>query len=262
MNCTSCSTAPRRRAGLFKVLTVLVVVSVGPVVYAQSSDAKILADAKKALSNKRFSDVQLDVSGGVLKATGSVGLLADKIEADKKLKKSKDAKSVDNEIQVQPGENISDQDLFNKLAKALTYDRVGYQTTAFNSIGLQVHNGVVTLEGTVYGPPDKDSAISLVTTTKGVTGLVDNLQVAPPSPMDDRIRMAEYRAIYGATQLNRYAIDPAKPIRITVVNGHVKLTGMVDNQGDKDVAGIKANGVPGVFSVENDLMVANQKPEK
>ncbi len=61
--------------------------------------------------------------------------------------------------------------------------------------------------------------------------VVDNIEVAPVSPMDDRIRLAEARAIYGAPQLNKYAIDPAKPIRITVVNGNVTLVGVVDNQG-------------------------------
>ena len=68
----------------------------------------------------------------------------------------------------------------------------------------------------------------------------------------------EYRAIYGYPQFNKYAIDPAKPIRIVVVNGHVMLTGVVDNKGDHDIAGIRANGVPGVFSVENNLQVAGQ----
>ena len=75
--------------------------------------------------------------------------------------------------------------------------------------------------------------------------VVDKIEVAPVSPMDDRIRLAEARAIYGAPQLNKYAIDPAKPIRITVVNGNVTLSGVVDTQADKDVANIRANGVPG-----------------
>jgi osmotically-inducible protein OsmY len=113
-----------------------------------------------------------------------------------------------------------------------------------------------------YGPTDKDSAISLVSNYPGVKDVVDNIEVAPVSPMDDRIRLAEARAIYGAPQLNKYAIDPAKPIRITVVNGHVTLSGVVDNQGDKDLANIKANGVQGVFQVVNNLQVATESPEK
>jgi osmotically-inducible protein OsmY len=89
-----------------------------------------------------------------------------------------------------------------------------------------------------------------------VKDVIDSIEVAPTSPMDDRIRLAEARAIYGASQLNKYAIDPAKPIRITVVNGNVTLSGVVDNQGDKDVANIRANGVAGVFKVTNNLQVA------
>jgi osmotically-inducible protein OsmY len=76
--------------------------------------------------------------------------------------------------------------------------------------------------------------------------------------MDWRIRRAEERAIYGYPQFSRYALDPAKSIRIVVVNGHVTLTGVVDNKGDRDIAGVRANGVPGVFSVKNDLQVAGQ----
>jgi osmotically-inducible protein OsmY len=171
-----------------------------------------------------------------------------------------EAASVRNEIAVggAGGASVPDAQLQQKLAKALTYDRVGYGTTMFNAITVQVHNGVVELGGVVYGPMDKDSALSVVKNTAGVRGVIDHIQVAPTSPMDDRIRQEEARAIYGFPQLNRYAINPAKPIRIVVVNGHVTLVGAVDSQGDKEVAGIRANSVPGVFSVQNDLQVAGQ----
>jgi hyperosmotically inducible protein len=102
----------------------------------------------------------------------------------------------------------------------------------------------------------------LVENYPGVKDVIDNIEVAPVSPMDDRIRLAEARAIYGVPQLNKYAIDPAKPIRITVVNGNVTLTGVVDSQGDKDVANIRANGVPGVFKVINNLEVVGDTAEK
>jgi osmotically-inducible protein OsmY len=146
--------------------------------------------------------------------------------------------------------------LRDKLAKALSYDRVGYGTTAFNSVTIGVQHGVVTLGGTVYGPPDKDSAISLVANTPGVKDIVDNLEVAPISPMDDELRLRLARAIYGDPQLQKYALDPAKPIRITVVSGNVTLTGVVDNKMDHDIAGLRANGVSGVFKVVNNLQVA------
>src|SRR6185437_6705478 len=102
----------------------------------------------------------------------------------------------------------------------------------------------------------RDSAVSLVANYPGVKDVVDNINVAPVSPMDDRIRLAEARAIYGAAQLNKYALDPAKPIRITVINGNVTLSGVVDSQSDKDVAGLRANAVSGVFKVVNNLQVA------
>jgi hypothetical protein len=82
------------------------------------------------------------------------------------------------------------------------------------------------------------------------------------SDFDDRIRAQEFRAIYGYPLLNQFAIDPEKPIRIQVANGHVTLYGTVDNQSQKNAAGIQANTVPGVFSVTNDLQVANASTEK
>ena len=91
--------------------------------------------------------------------------------------------------------------------------------------------------------------------------MIDNIQVAPVSMMDDRIRIATARAVYGFPSLNKYAIDPVQPIRIVVQNGNVTLEGVVISQADKEVAGLRANGVPGVFEVTNDLQVANQQSE-
>jgi hyperosmotically inducible protein len=132
----------------------------------------------------------------------------------------------------------------------------------FDAITLQVQNGVVTLGGHTHDYPNRDSALGLVSTTPGVRDVVDEISVDPLSPMDDGIRIAVARAIYGYTSLNRYAIDPEKPIRISVQNGNVELYGVVDSQADKDTAGIRANGVAGVFSVKNYLQVAGQPAEK
>ncbi|WP_255551382.1 BON domain-containing protein [Granulicella sp. dw_53] len=230
---------------------------------AGSNDAQIQADVIKALDNKKFKDVKATVQNGVVTLTGTVDLYSDKEQADQKAHHRKNVKAVQNMIEVGgPGTAIDDVQLRNKLAEKLAYDRVGYGTTAFNALTIGVQNGVVTLGGVAYGPTDKDSAVSLVANYPGVKDLVDNIEVAPLSPMDDRIRLAEARAIYGAPQLNKYALDPAKPIRITVVNGNVTLSGVVDNQADKDVANIRANGVPGVFKVINNLQVAGGSPEK
>ena len=222
---------------------------------ASPADAAIQADVMKTLDNKRFQDVKVAVANGVVTLTGSVGLYAEKDDADRKVHHRKNVKGVQNEIEV-GGPVVEDNTLRSKLAEKLAYDRVGYGTTAFNALTIGVQNGVVTLGGVAYGPVDKSSAVSLVENYPGVKDVVDDIEVAPVSPMDDRIRLATARAVYGAPQLNRYALDPAKPIRITVVNGNVTLSGVVDNQADKDVANIRANGVPGVFKVSNNLEVA------
>jgi hyperosmotically inducible periplasmic protein len=227
---------------------------------SSANDSQIQSEVAKALSKKQFSAVQASVKDGVVDLTGSVKVFADKEDADKRIHRIKDVAAVRNDIEVGSGETtISDQELQDKLLKKIQYDRVGYGTTAFNAISVSVQNGVVTLGGTAYGPVDKSSAVADASYMPGVKDVVDEISVDPVSPMDDQIRMAVYRAIYGYPSLNRYAIDPAKPIRISVQNGNVTLFGVVDSTGDKSVAGIRANGVPNVFSVKNDLQVAGQQ---
>jgi hyperosmotically inducible protein len=228
---------------------------------ASANDSQIQTDVLKALGDKRFSKVTVTVANGIVRLGGTVDVYSAKQDADNRAHHRRNVLGVENLITV-AGPDVEDQTLRDKLAEKLAYDRVGYGTTAFNALTISVQNGVVTLGGVAYGPPDKDSALSLVANYPGVKDVVDNIEVAPVSPMDDRIRIAEARAIYGAAQLNRYSLDPAKPIRITVVNGNVTLSGVVDNPGDKDVAGIRANTVPGVFKVTNNLQVANSTPDK
>jgi osmotically-inducible protein OsmY len=223
---------------------------------ASDKDDQIEGEVHKALDNKKFQNVTADVHGPEVVLAGSVDSYAAKEEADNRIHHVKGVKGVENDIQV-AGPTVEDAQLRDKLAKALSYDRVGYGTTAFNSLTIGVQNGAVTLGGTVYGPPDKDSALSLVANTPGVKDIVDHIEVAPVSPMDDRLRVELARVIYGTPQLQRYAMDPAKPIRITVVNGNVTLSGVVDSKMDHDVAGIRANGVPGVFKVDNELQIAS-----
>jgi osmotically-inducible protein OsmY len=224
-------------------------------------DAQIQADLTKSLSNKRFKGVTSSVQDGVVTLRGTVDVYSDKQEADKRAHRQKNVKSVQNLIEV-GGPAVEDGTLRDKLASKLAYDRVGYGTTAFNALTIGVKNGVVTLGGVAYGPMDRDSAVSLVANYPGVKDVIDNITVAPVSPNDDRIRLAEARAIYGAPQLNKYALDPAKPIRITVINGNVTLSGVVDSQADKDVAYLRASGVAGVFKVTNNLQVAGAAPEQ
>ncbi|MBE7181591.1 MAG: BON domain-containing protein [Terriglobus roseus] len=229
-------------------------------VVAQTEDATVQAEVQKSLDSKRFSGVTATVKDGIVTLSGTVDVYATKADAENKIHHKKGVVAVSNQIVVGgPASEtpVSDIELRNKLAEKLAYDRVGYGTTAFNSFTIGVQNGVVTLGGVAYGPTDKDSAVSLVSHYPGVRDVIDNIEVAPVSPNDDRIRLAAARAIYGFPQLNKYAIDPAKPIRITVVNGSITLTGVVDSQADRDAAGIRANGVSGAFKVTNDLQVAN-----
>ena len=232
--------------------------------------AQTPADLQKELHKKEYRDVQAQLQNGVLTLSGSVRLLADKLDFEKKASKVQGVTSVQDQITVRAPENISDAELFQKIGKALTYDRVGYIApgsgglgdTAFNNINLAVQNGVVKISGIVCDPADKTSALGIITHTAGVQGLVDQLQVAPLSPNDWNIRRAAFQAIYGFPQLNKYAINPAKPIRILVLNGNITLVGVVDNQGDRNIAGIRANSVPGAFSVKNELQVQGQELQR
>ncbi len=127
----------------------------------------------------------------------------------------------------------------------------------FDSLGFRIDGSTVTLYGEVTRPTLKSDAGGVVKHIEGVSQVVNNIKVLPLSPFDWQIRRAEYRAIFGFGSLYRYAMGALPSIHIIVENGHVTLEGVVANQGDKNIAGIRANAVPGVFSVTNDLVVAN-----
>lgn len=165
------------------------------------NDAQIQADVMKVLDSKKFKDVKSSVRNGIVTLTGTVEVYSTKMDADNRARRRRNVRGVENLIEVS-GPTVDDVTLRNKLGEKLAYDRVGYGTTAFNSFTIGVQGGVVTLGGMAYGPVDKDSAVSLVSNYPGVKGVVDKIDVAPVSPMDDRIRLAEARAIYGAPQLN------------------------------------------------------------
>ena len=130
--------------------------------------------------------------------------------------------------------------------------------TVFDNIAFQVDGGTVTLIGDVTQPVLKSDAENVVKHIEGVGQVVNKINVLPPAPMDNQSRVALYRAIYGFPSLEKYAMGVQKPIRIIVNMGKVTLEGVVDNQTDKDTAGIRANTVPGIFSVTNNLQVVPQ----
>jgi len=126
----------------------------------------------------------------------------------------------------------------------------------FDNLAYKVDGYNVTLVGQVTRPSLKSDAQNVVKKIEGVEKVDNQIEVLPPSPMDDRLRLRLYGAIYGYEPLQKYAMPVVKPIRIIVKNGHVSLEGVVDNPGDKNLAGIRANGVSGIFSVKNNLVVA------
>jgi hyperosmotically inducible protein len=128
----------------------------------------------------------------------------------------------------------------------------------FDDLGYQVAGSTVILTGDVTRPVLKSDAEHAVKRILGVTNVVNNIRVLPLSPFDDQTRRAVYRSVFGFGGLYRYAMGAVPSIHIIVDNGHVTLKGVVDNEGDKNMAFIRANGVSGVFSVSNELRVAEK----
>jgi hyperosmotically inducible periplasmic protein len=211
------------------------------------------AVTQKLSAKKQFNDVKANVEDGIVTLTGTVDLYQKKVDAAKLARKTANAQGVRNLITV-AGENVPDAKLEEKLATKLRNVRVGYDNT-FDYFALGVKDGVVTVEGQDRTGVGRDEAFSEIANMPGVKDLIDNVTVAPVSSLDDSIRLRAQRAIYRDSVLSKYAIDPARPIRIIVANGHVTLYGSVDNAMDKNVAGMRANELPGVFSVENKLVV-------
>lgn len=125
----------------------------------------------------------------------------------------------------------------------------------FDNLAYSVNGTQVTLSGQVLNYAIKDDAAAYVKQIEGVTRVIDNITVLPPSPFDNQTRRAEYRSIFSEPSLSRYAMGVNPSIHIIVDNGHVTLVGYVDSKMDKQLATMRANMVPGVFSVTNDLKV-------
>jgi hyperosmotically inducible periplasmic protein len=129
--------------------------------------------------------------------------------------------------------------------------------TLFDNLEYSVNGTAVTLSGYAVNPTLKSDAGNVVKHIEGVTQVTNNIKVLPPSSMDWQIRRAEYRAIYGYAGLWKYAMGALPPVHIVVDMGHVMIFGIVDSQADKNLIGLRAKTVPNVFSVQNDLQVAN-----
>ena len=211
------------------------------------------AVAQKLAARNQFGNVQSSVEDGIVTLTGTVDLFQRKLEAAKLARKTAHATGVRNLITV-GGPTVSDVQLEQKLATKLRYVRVGYDNT-FDYFALGVKDGVVTVEGQDRTGVGRDEALADIANMPGVKDVIDNIGIEPVSTFDDGLRIRAARAIYRDPVLSKYAMDPGRPIRIIVANGHVTLYGSVDNAMDKQVAGLRANQLFGAFTVENKLVV-------
>ena len=126
----------------------------------------------------------------------------------------------------------------------------------FDNIAYKVEGDTVTLIGQVVRPVLKSDAENAVKHVEGVERVNNQIEVLPPSSMDDQLRIRLFHTIYGDSGLEKYALGVQKPIRIIVKSGHVTLEGVVDSESDKNLVGLRANGVSNVFSVTNNLQVS------
>jgi hyperosmotically inducible protein len=240
----------------------LMVGLLGASLFAQSSsagryDATIRTSvAQKFADSQKFHNVKSSVEDGIVTLTGTVDLYQDKLDAAKAAKKQKNVQGVRNLITV-AGPAVTDEQLHEQLSRKIYYDRVGWYDSAYNYFTLSVKDGVATIGGETYNDVGRNSALAIAYRMPGVKDVVNEIKVSPVSMFDDSLRLRTARALYGDSALGKYAIDPARPIRIIVDGGHVSLYGTVISPMDKQIAGIRASQVPGVFSVENNLTVDN-----
>ncbi|MGD0211673.1 MAG: BON domain-containing protein [Terriglobales bacterium] len=160
-------------------------------------------------------------------------------------------------IQDNPAAGALPQKSFDRIMKEVRHELVMLPYYGvFDNLAYKVDSdGTVTLLGQVANPVLKSDAERAVKRIEGVEKVVNNIEVLPLSPNDDRIRRAAYRAIYGNSVLSQYQLRAVPPIHIIVKNGNITLEGAVAREMDKNLAGIKANGVHGAFSVTNNLIV-------
>lgn len=125
----------------------------------------------------------------------------------------------------------------------------------FDDISFRVDGSKVTLFGEVTNPVLKSDAENVVKRVEGVAHVENQIEVLPLSRFDDGIRLRTARAIFGYPALQRYGMGAQPSIHIIVKNGNVTLMGFVSNDMDKQLAYARANAVPGVFAVNNQLQL-------
>jgi hyperosmotically inducible protein len=180
-------------------------------------------------------------------------------------------KSSDQSVQTQspngaqtevPSQPISQESL-QKLANKVRHELVMLPYyDVYDNLYFRIQGRTVTLLGETPNASTKSTAGNVVKHIEGVDKVINNIEVLPPNPADERIRRATYRAIYSYGPLFKYSHAPVPPIHIIVKNGRVTLEGIVDSESDKQMAGMQANQVPGTFQITNNLRVVGPSEEK
>lgn len=134
--------------------------------------------------------------------------------------------------------------------------------SVFDNLSFRLEDGVVTLMGQVTRPTLRSDSENIIKRLEGVKSVSNQIEVLPLSPFDNRIRLATLYSVYGYPALQRYGLGTNPSIRIIVKNGEVTLEGVVLNEGDKNIAFLRANGVSGVFKVTNNLRIENESKKK
>jgi len=197
-------------------------------------------------------NVEVEVKGGAAVLSGFT-LTVDAQRAAEKAAR-KETKTVENRLRVVPAEKKTDPEVQKAVADAI----LGYvYYGVFDSVGVGVDDGVVTLVGSVYQPWRKDELDGRVARVEGVRGIKNEIRVQPTSIFDDRLRAQLYRRIYGNGLFERYATFVNPPIRIVVENGKVTLTGVVNSKVEQAVLGSIANATL-AFSVDNQVQVESE----
>ncbi|GIU74555.1 MAG: hypothetical protein KatS3mg004_1642 [Bryobacteraceae bacterium] len=160
-------------------------------------------------------------------------------------------------------ENETSALLARKMAEKVRHELVMMPwLSVFDHIEFQTDGRTVKLTGAVHRPELKSEAENLVKRIEGVERVDNQIRVLPLSPYDDRIRIAAYRRLFSNPMLSRYAMGALPAIQIIVDNGNITLYGTVDSEAERNVAGILAGEIPGVFGVDNEITVAPHRTAK
>ncbi len=234
---------------------VLLTLCYGALAKDRSADELARAVNAELKSRHEFREVRATADGTVLTLDGTVERYTDKLAAERLVREDDPGAAVRNLITVASA-RVDDADLRDRVAERLRFAGVDRGMT-LNNVSAAVKSGVVTLTGEVHSPVERAAAIAIAGDVPGVQDVVDRVETDPAAARDEDIRVSAARAIYGDPALLKYAADPQAPIRVVVDHGNVTLRGVVSNDAEKRIAEMRAREVPGVYRVENQLVVAS-----